>query len=58
MDTHGNLRLRDKNETPTGEILKKALGGSYAAYETFQDELGKYDIEQEWQWYAPHKAWN
>ena len=57
MNNHENLRLRDKSETPTNEVLQKVLGGSYAAYEAFQDEIGKYDIEQEWQWYTPHKAW-
>ena len=26
-------------------------------YETLQNELPRFDIEQEWQWYTPHKAW-
>ena len=57
MNNHENLRLRDKNETPADEALAKALGGSFTAYGAFQGGLGKFDIEQEWQWYTPHKAW-
>ena len=57
MNDHENLRLRDPDVTPTSEALKRTLGGSYAAYETFQDYLPCLDIEQEWQWYTPHKAW-
>ena len=30
---------------------------SYVAYEAFQDTLPSLDIEQEWQWYTPYKAW-
>jgi len=51
------LELRDPEETPTSEILEQVLGDSYIAYETFQEELPNLDIEQEWQWYSPHKAW-
>ena len=57
MDKHEKLRLRDPKEIPTGETLKQTLGSSYAAYETFQDALPGLDIEQEWQWYTPYKAW-
>ena len=52
-----NVRLTNPDEIPTEEILRQALGGSYAAYEAFQDELDRLDIEQEWQWYKPRKAW-
>jgi len=51
------LRLKDPFVTPTSEILEQTLGASYAAYETFQEGLPNLDIEQEWQWYTPHKAW-
>jgi len=51
------LRLRDPEAAPTEETLIQTLGGSYAAYEAFQDALPGLDIEQEWQWYTPHKAW-
>ncbi len=42
---------------PTNEILEQTLGASYAAYETLQEALPGMEIEQEWQWYTPHKAW-
>jgi len=57
MNTHEKLRLRDPEAAPTSEVLEQTLGGSYAAYETFQDALPGLEIEQEWQWYTPHKAW-
>ena len=57
MNDHEKLRLRDPEMTPTSEVLEQILGGSYAAYETFQDALSGLEIEQEWQWYTPHKAW-
>ena len=57
MNNHENLRLREPEVTPTSEVLKQVLGSSYAAYETFQDALPGLEIEQEWQWYTPHKAW-
>ena len=51
------LRLRDPASAPTGEALEQTLGESFAAYETLQDALPGLEIEQEWQWYTPHKAW-
>jgi len=54
---HEKIRLRNREEVPTDERLQEALGGSYGAYEAFVEDLGRYDIEQEWQWYTPHKAW-
>jgi len=57
MDKHENLRLRDPEVTPTSELLEQTLGDSYTAYETFQEALPSLEIEQEWQWYTPHKAW-
>jgi len=59
MDNHNreNLRLKDPGAVPTSEVLEQTLGGSYAAYEAFQGELPRLEIEQEWQWYTPYKAW-
>jgi len=39
MNNHEKLRLRDPEVTPTSEVLEQTLGGSYAAYEAFQDAL-------------------
>ena len=57
MNNSENLRLRDPEVTPTSKVLEQALGSSYAAYKAFQDALPKLEMEQEWQWYTPHKAW-
>lgn len=57
MNDHKNLRLRESEVTPTSFLLEQILGDSYAAYETFQDALPGLEMEQEWQWYTPHKAW-
>jgi len=57
MDRHEKLQLRDPEVMPTSEVLEQTLGDSYAAYETFQDALPGLEMEQEWQWYTPHKAW-
>jgi len=57
MDKSEMLRLRDPEVAPTGVVLGQVLGDSYAAYEILQDELPRLEIEQEWQWYTPHKAW-
>ena len=57
MNHHEKLRLREPDVPPTLEVLSQTLGGSYAAYEAFQYGLPKLEIEQEWQWYIPYKAW-
>ena len=57
MNHNDNLQLRDPIAAPTGELLECILGGSYAAYEALQDALPGLEMEQEWQWYTPHKAW-
>jgi len=57
MDNHKDLQLRDRDTRPTSELLEQTLGDSYTAYETFQEALPGLEIEQEWQWYTPHKAW-
>jgi len=51
------LRLKDPEVTPTSAVLEKTLGDSFAAYEAFQEELPSLEIEQDWQWYTPYKAW-
>lgn len=57
MDNHNELQLRDPKEAPTSEILEQTLGESYLAYEVFQEALPGLEMEQEWQWYTPYKAW-
>ncbi|MCL1812875.1 MAG: DUF3788 domain-containing protein [Treponema sp.] len=57
MNNGEDLRLRDPKITPTSEALEQVLGSSYAAYEIFQSALPNLEIEQQWQWYTPHKAW-
>jgi len=57
MNRSENLQLRDPGITPTSELLECLLGESYAAYEALQDALPELEMEQEWQWYTPHKAW-
>ena len=57
MDKHEQLQLREREVLPTDGVLKTALGSSYTAYEIFRDVLSGVGIEQQWQWYAPHKAW-
>jgi len=61
MDNHEELRLllrlKDPEVMPTSAVLEQTLKDSYAAYESFQDELPSLEIEQEWQWYTPYKAW-
>ncbi len=49
--------FKDPEAPPTSEMLEQALGKSYAAYEALQESLPSLEIEQEWQWYTPYKAW-
>jgi len=57
MNNHEKLQFRDINAMPTDTTLAQILGDSYAAYELFQDALPGLEIEQDWQWYKPYKAW-
>jgi len=57
MNKHEALGLRDPKAPPTNEIVEQILGDSYPAYEIFQESLPHLEIEQEWQWYTPYKAW-
>ena len=57
MNNHKDLQLREPDVMPTNTILEQILGDSYAAYEIFQDALPSFEMEQEWQWYTPYKAW-
>ena len=57
MSNNDSLQLRDHIITPDTGLLECILGESYAAYEALQDALPGMEMEQEWQWYTPHKAW-
>jgi len=57
MSNHENLRLKEQSIEPTNGIVEQALGNGYPAYEAFQKAMPSLDIEQEWQWYTPYKAW-
>jgi hypothetical protein len=57
MTSHENMPFREHETPPTIEMLERALGGSFAAYEAFQDALPGLELEQDWQWYTPYKAW-
>jgi len=54
---HDKLQLRDPIIGPTNDMLRIVLDSSFAAYEQLQDALPGLDVEQEWQWYTPYKAW-
>jgi len=55
--SESKLQLKDPSEVPTNALLEEILGNSYVAYETFQEALPRLEIEQDWQWYTPYKAW-
>ena len=57
MENHEDLCLREHDVAPTREIIEQVLKSSYTAYEIFQDKLPELEIEQNWQWYTPHKVW-
>ena len=57
MEKHDNLQLRDQRVAPTSDVLELTLGKSYGAYTAFLEGLPGLEIEQQWQWYTPHKAW-
>jgi len=57
MKDHADLQLREPTIEPTPPLLVQALTSSYPAYEALQAGLPNLEIEQEWQWYTPHKAW-
>ena len=57
MSNHGNLFLKEQAIEPTIGTVEQALGDSYPAYEIFQNALPNLELEQEWQWYTPYKAW-
>lgn len=56
---YDNMRLREKEVTPTHEVIEKAIGSSsFSVYETFLDGLADFDIELLWQYYACScKSW-
>ena len=58
VNKYEKLRLREPEPAPTYEVLEKTLRGSFIAYETFQDELPRFDLEQNWQYYTGScKSW-
>jgi len=57
MKNHEAFYLREAGSQPSISDVEHALGDSYHAYETFQNSLPQFDIQQEWQWYTPYKAW-
>ena len=57
MSKHEKLCLREAGAPPTSQVLEQALGDSCEAYEIFQETLPGLEIEQDWQWYTPYKAW-
>jgi len=57
MENHGEVQLRDRDVIPTSDVLESILNNSFEAYESFQDGILDLEIEQNWQWYTPHKAW-
>ena len=57
MNNHKEIQLRERDVIPTSEVLERVLDDSYIAYETLQDALPSLEMEQDWQWYTPHKVW-
>lgn len=57
MDNHEGLQLRERDVMPTREVLEQVLADSFVVYEIFQDALPDLEMEQDWQWYTPHKSW-
>ncbi|MCL2377273.1 MAG: DUF3788 domain-containing protein [Defluviitaleaceae bacterium] len=57
MSKREGLQLREPGMIPVSAMLEQILGDSYAAYEIFQEALPGLEIEQDWQWYTPYKAW-
>jgi hypothetical protein len=53
------LLLKDQNVYPDKEVLKKALGGSYPAYEELLKVIAasEYSLVPEWRYYNDGKAW-
>lgn len=51
------LILKDANEFPTPEVLERALGDSYVAFEKLNAEFAESGIVPEWRYYNDGKAW-
>ena len=45
------IRLTDPEITPTPEVIEKAIGASYRAYQEFQKALVEFEIQHEWKYY-------
>ena len=57
MSTSEKPQLRTPDAPPATDEVEQVLGESYTAYQTLQNILPNLEIEQEWQWYTPYKAW-
>jgi hypothetical protein len=57
IDNYDELQLRERDVIPTSEVLEQVLGDNFFLYEIFQATLPDLEIEQNWQWYTPHKSW-
>lgn len=57
MEHHEELALRNAAISPTDELLAAILGEGYGTYAALQAALPSLELEQAWQWYAPHRAW-
>ncbi len=51
------LALKDKDVFPSTEVLQKALGTSYTAFETLEKGLAAIDITPEWNYYRDGACW-
>ena len=49
--------LKDNSAEPTDDVIKQALGNLYDVYLDFLELINRIEVEQNWQWYKPYKAW-
>lgn len=52
-----NVKLKNREEYPTDEVLKSVLGESFNAFKTLSDMLPVHEIATEWNYYNDGKAW-
>jgi len=57
MNNHNELQFKDPATPPSSLDLEQTLKDSFAPYKALQEALPRLEIEQEWQWYTPYKAW-
>lgn len=51
------VALKNKQEFPTDEVLKRVLGDSYVAFEKLLTAFEKEELVPEWNYYNDGKAW-